>query len=202
MVARPVAPGGRGARKVKRAQPLRAQGRADRLHHVRIGTLLHGMDLGGQRCDIDRGVGQRGHHAADVVGADGRKIALQIDHEFGLAPGVEFAQRLVDPVGSGRMVGAGHDGLAAVRCHGRRDLRRIGGDRHTADLGGLGPAQDMDDHRQAGDVHQRLAGQARRRHAGGDQHQGAGVGHGSKVSSKVLRKVLGIKVLEMRSGPP
>ena len=44
-------------------------------------------------------------------------------------------------------------------------------------LGGFGAAQHVDDHRQAGDVHQRLARQAGSGHAGGNQHQSAGFGH-------------------------
>ena len=75
------------------------------------------------------------------------------------------------------MIGARHDRLAAMGGDRRRDLRRVGGDRDAADLGGLGPAQHMDDHRQAGDIQQRFAGQAGRRHAGGNQHQSAGFGH-------------------------
>ena len=75
------------------------------------------------------------------------------------------------------MIGARHDRLAAMGFDGRGDLRRVGGDRDAADFGGLGPAQHMDDHRQAGDIQQRLAGQAGGGHAGGNQHQSAGFGH-------------------------
>ena len=35
------------------------------------------------------------------------------------------------------MIGAGHDRLAAMGLHGGRDLRRVGGDRDPADVGGL-----------------------------------------------------------------
>ena len=45
-----------------------------------------------------------------------------------------------------------HDGFAAMGGDRRRDFRRVGRNRHAADLGGLGPAQHMDDHRQAGDI--------------------------------------------------
>ena len=110
------------------------------------------MDLGGQGRDIDRGIGQRTEHAADVVRQNGRKIALQIDDDFGLAVGIELAERLINPVRPGRMIGARHDRFAAVGRHRRCDLGRVGGDRHAADPGSLGPAQHMDDHRQAGDV--------------------------------------------------
>ena len=75
------------------------------------------------------------------------------------------------------MVGAGHHRLAAGGLHGGGDLGRVGGDRHPADLGRLGPPQHVDDHRQAADIEQRLAGQAGRGHAGGNQHQNAGFGH-------------------------
>ena len=50
------------------------------------------------------------------------------------------------------MIGACHDHFTAVGRHCRRDLGRIGGNRHAADPGGLGPPQHMDDHRQAGDL--------------------------------------------------
>jgi hypothetical protein len=50
------------------------------------------------------------------------------------------------------MLGARHHRLEAMGLHYRRDIRRVGRDRHPADLRGLGPAQHMDDHRQAGDI--------------------------------------------------
>ena len=53
-------------------------------------------------------------------------------------------------------------------------------------LRGLGPAQHMDDHRQAGDIQQRLAGQAGGGHAGGNQHQSAGFGHRSEVWTRLI----------------
>jgi hypothetical protein len=80
----------------------------------------------------------------------------------------------MDPVGAGGMIGAGHHHLAAGGLHRGRDLGRVGGDGHPADFGLLGPPQHVDDHRQAADVEQWLAGQAGRRHAGGNQHQNAG----------------------------
>ena len=43
----------------------------------------------------------------------------------------------------------------------------------------------MDDHRQAGDIHQRLAGQAGGGHAGGNQHQSAGIGHRGEVWTRL-----------------
>jgi hypothetical protein len=110
------------------------------------------MDFRSQRCNVDRGIGKRGEYAADILREDGRKVALQIDDDFGLAPGVELADRLVNPVRPGRMIGARHDRLKAMGDHDSGDLRRVGSDRHAADLSCLGPAQHMDDHRQAGDI--------------------------------------------------
>ena len=185
MVARPVAPGGVGAREVKRAQPPLGHRRADDLHDVRVQAFFLGVNFSSQRCDIDRGVGKRAEHAADIVGQDGRKIALQIDDDFGLGPGIELAERLVNPVRSGRVIGARHHRFKAMGGHRGHNLGRVGGDRHAADLRGLRPAQHMDDHRQAGNIQQRLAGQAGRCHAGGDQHQNAGFGHPSQVWTRL-----------------
>src|SRR6478752_7363859 len=94
MVARSLAPGGRGTREVERAQPPLRHRRADYLHYVRVRALFLGVDFGCQRRDSDRGVGQRAEHAADIVGQNSRKIALQIDDDFGLAPRIELAERL------------------------------------------------------------------------------------------------------------
>jgi hypothetical protein len=110
------------------------------------------VDFGGQRRDIDRGVGQRCQHVTNIVGPDGRKVALQIDDDLDLAAGIELAQRLVNPVRSGGVIGAGHDRLEAMGGHRHQQCRRIGGDGDTADSRGLGAAQHMDDHRQAGDI--------------------------------------------------
>ena len=73
------------------------------------------------------------------------------------------------------MICARHDGLAAKRLDGLRNFRGVGGDHDAADACFLCPAQDVDDHRQTRDIEQRLSGQARCGHAGGNQHKGAGV---------------------------
>ena len=75
------------------------------------------------------------------------------------------------------MVRARHDGFAAMGGDHGGDLGGVGGDRDAADPRRLGPAQHMDDHRQAGDIQQRFAGQPRGGHAGGNQHQSAAFGH-------------------------
>ena len=56
-----------------------------------------------------------GQHVADVWGRSS-EVALQVDDDLGFAVGIELLQRLEDPVGAGGMVGAGHDGLAAMGC--------------------------------------------------------------------------------------
>ena len=135
-----------------------------------------------ERRDIDRGLGQGRQHGLDVVGADGREIALQIDHDVGLPCGIELAQRLEDPVRAGGVVGPRHDRLAAMGFDDLGDLGGVGRHRDPADFGGFGAAQHVDDHRQAGDVQKRFSGQPGGGHAGGDQHQSAGIWHRQKRS--------------------
>ena len=74
------------------------------------------------------------------------------------------------------------------------DLRRVGCDRHPADLRGFRPAQHMDDHRNPGDVQQRLAGQPCGCHAGGNQHQSAVFGHWARghEASENMPEIMGI----------
>ena len=64
-----------------------------------------GVDFGRQRRDVDRGIGKRRQHVADIVRRNGRKVALQIDDDLGLAVGVELGQRLINPVRAGGMIG-------------------------------------------------------------------------------------------------
>ena len=77
------------------------------------------------------------------------------------------------------MVGAGHDRPAAGLFHRRGDGFRIGRHHDRADAGRLRAPQHMHDHRQAGDIGQRLAGQAGGGHAGRDEDDG--VGHRTSV---------------------
>ena len=100
-----------------------------------------------------------GGSAARMVGrVDRRQVALHVDDDLGPAVGIDRPHRLVDAVGAGGMIGAGHHRLAASGLHGGRDLGRIGGDHHPADPGLLGPPQHVDDHRQAADVGSGLPG--------------------------------------------
>jgi len=135
-------------------------------------------DHRGQRGDIHLRIVKWGQHRPDGGRFDGGQVALHIDDGLDLARAINGLQSLENPVGAGRMVGAGHDGLAAMGGHGARNFRGVGGDHNPADLRFGGPAQHMDDHRQAADVQQRLSRQAGGGHTGGNQHQGAGFCHG------------------------
>ena len=72
------------------------------------------------------------------------------------------------------VIAAGHDRAAAGFVHRRRDRLRIGRHHHGTDLGGFGLSQHVNDHRQPGDVGERLAGQAGRSHPGRDQDKDVG----------------------------
>ena len=85
------------------------------------------------------------------------------------------------------MIGARHDCLAAMGRHRGRDVGSVGGDGDAPDAGGLSPPQDMNDHRQTADIQQWFAGKSSRGHAGGYQHEGAGLGHRSGESGKLAQ---------------
>jgi hypothetical protein len=114
---------------------------------------------------------ERPERRGDDAGIDGRQVALHIDDGFDLAPGIERDQRLVDAVGAGFVIHARHHGLETMRAHRFGHALRVGRHHHPAKAGLGGAAGDMDDHRRAGDVGQRLARQAGRGHAGRDQDQ-------------------------------
>ncbi len=65
-----------------------------------------------------------------------------------------------------------HHRLETMRAHRLGHALRIGGDHHPAEPGLGGAAGDVNDHRNAGNVGQRLARQAGRGHAGRDEDQG------------------------------
>ena len=67
------------------------------------------------------------------------------------------------------MITARHDGAAAGFFHRCRDGFRIGGDHRFADSRRLGAPQHLDNHRDAMQIGQWLAGQAGRRKAGRDE---------------------------------
>ena len=69
------------------------------------------------------------------------------------------------------MIGAREHYTPAGLGYGRRNRARVGGDRDRADFSLLRAAQDVHDHRRAGDLDERLARQPGRGHAGGNQNQ-------------------------------
>ncbi len=93
--------------------------------------------------------------------------------KLGRAVGVDVVQRFEDAVGAGDVVVTRENGFAARGANPLHDLFRIGRDDDPADLGRPGPPPDVDDHGLAGDIDHGLSGQARRRHAGRDDDQGA-----------------------------
>ena len=70
------------------------------------------------------------------------------------------------------MIRAGHDRPAARRFDRAGDARVVGRDDDRPDLGFDRAPPDMDDHRLAQDVGERLARQAGRSHARGDENEG------------------------------
>ena len=69
------------------------------------------------------------------------------------------------------MIGARHHRAALGLIHNSGDLRRVGGDDHGAEIGLLRAAQNMHDHRLAGDIGERLAREPGRGHAGGNENK-------------------------------
>ena len=69
------------------------------------------------------------------------------------------------------MIRGGHHRAPAGFLHSRGDVGRIGGNYDRAEFGFLRTPHDVNDHRFAGDVGERLAGQSGRGHAGGDQNE-------------------------------
>ena len=69
------------------------------------------------------------------------------------------------------MIGPSQHRSPAGFIHNAHHFRRVGGDHHRSDLGGLRAAQNMHDHRLAGDIGEGLARQPGRGHAGGNEDE-------------------------------
>lgn len=67
------------------------------------------------------------------------------------------------------MIGVCHHRAAAGGVDRGSDILGIGRHHHRAERGGLRPREHVSDHGAASDVGERLAGQAARRKAGGDE---------------------------------
>ena len=141
--------------------------RADDLDHVRVGALLVAHDHRGDGRDIDGRIGERRQRGAHARRGDGRYVALDIDDDLGVA--ADRGKRFVNPRRAVERDRPGHGCLAAGATDRGGDLGRVGRHHDAADIRLDRPAPDMNDHRLAGDVGKRLAGEARRGHAGGDE---------------------------------
>ena len=201
VVERPVAGGRGGAGEIERAQPPRRRP-ASRPPSPRSDWCAPRprMDLRGQRRDVDRRIGERraarrGCRRARCVGRSPCTLTT-----ISASPsGSSVPQRLENAVGAGGMIGARHHGRGRRRFHRGGDLRRIGRHHHRADAGRLGPPQHMHDHRHAGDVGQRLAGQAGRGHAGRDQDRMRGSVIGVQARAAKGRSGIGGGLAESRA---
>ena len=89
-------------------------------------------------------------------------------------------ERLEDPVGTGGVIGPGHHGATTGLLDTGRDCLRIGCDHDRAKLGGLRPPHDVNDHRFARDIGERLARKPLRSHAGWNENEN--VGHRSALA--------------------
>ena len=134
-------------------------------------ALLRFVDLGGQGRDIDCRIVERHQRRRDVGRRDRRQIALHIDDDSHPAFWIDHTERLENAIGAGRVIGPGHDGPPAGLLHRRGDDLVVAGYHDWAELGRLGASEHLHDHRQAGDIGQRLAGQPGRGHAGRDEDE-------------------------------
>ena len=125
-----------------------------------------------QRGDVDRGVGERVEDGADHHGIERRQVALEIDDDVVAAVGIEGFGGFEDAVRPGGMIGPGHDGQPTGPANSLGDLGGVGRHQHGAEFRLHGPAPNVNDHRLAADVGERLTGQPRRPHAGRNKDQG------------------------------
>ena len=99
---------------------------------------------------------------------------------------LERLHRLMNAVGAGLVVQACQHRPAPCRLDGRDDLRRVGRDQNRPDVRLHGAPPDVDDHRLAVNVRERLVRQPGRGHAGWNENDG--IGHASfRQSGATLR---------------
>ena len=131
-------------------------------------------------------------------GLDGRQVALDVDDDLDLAVRIERCSaskmRSEPDSWSARVITASKPCVADRIEH----AWRIGRHDDAAEPAFAGAGGDMDDHRPAGDIGQRLARQARRGHAGGDEDQGGHRGCESDEKSerpKVAKRLTGTALI-------
>src|SRR5690606_25918539 len=120
---------------------------------------------------------ERPQHRLHGGSLDGRQITLQIDDSIDRSVRVDPAQRLQHTVRAGFVLGARHDRLKAPRLDHLSDFAAVGRNDDAPSPALPGPLGDMDDHGRALDIRERLARNARRGKARGDQYDGR---HGGK----------------------
>ena len=105
---RPVTPRRRKFGEIKRPTPPPVWCPGDH-RFVDTGALPLGRvgDLGGDRADIDRRIGQQVKGGADHRRFQHRQIALNVDHRVMAAVGVDAFQGFENTVRARRMIGAG-----------------------------------------------------------------------------------------------
>jgi hypothetical protein len=168
---RPLAGRRRRAGEIKGAQPPLSNRSADEFHHVRVGALVCAADFGRQRGDVDRRIGERSDRGRDVGWRERGQIALHVDDDGAAPPRVGDVQGLENAVGPRDVIGARHHRATAGLLDAGRDHVRIGRDHHLPEPRGLRSAQDVDDHRLACNVEERLSGKPGRGHARGDDNE-------------------------------
>ena len=183
VIERPVARGRGGAGEVERAQPAgprsacrrpsRRSGSSRSSSRV-ISAARVAMSTAGSASGSER-------RPATARGSMVGRSPCTLTTTSWRPSGSNGSTRLEDAVGAGGMVGARHHGVAADRLDGLDDPRLVGRDHDGAEAGLHGAAPDMHDHRLALDVGERLAGQPRRGHAGGNEDDGIGHAAGAAV---------------------
>ena len=141
----------------------------DDLDHIRVGEMGRIFD-GVGRC-ADHAVGalrQLQGAGVDELRVDQGLIALHVHHGV-VAVQAEQLAGLGQAIAAGGVVGTGHDASDAVGLTGGVDAVVVGGDHDLAGLALRGALGHADHHGQAGDVGQRLVGQAGGGQTGRDQ---------------------------------
>ncbi len=165
-------PGPRESPGARNTAPARWSAPAAKAQAALTKETVVGLDLVAdrhhERADIDLRIGQRRDDQSQTSRVQGREITLQIDHDVMLPSGSSSASAACtrsDPDGSAGSVSTARPPAARTAVG---DFRVATGDGHRADPGLPPTFQHMHDHRLAVDIGQRLAGQARGGHAGGD----------------------------------
>ena len=160
------------ARKPRRPDTQRAQGRAEEFHGIGVGAI--GVEKRrGERGDGDGGIVERTEHGAQRRRIGLRFVALQVDDHVVTPLRIDRRHGLGDPVRPCGMVPR-QDRTRPCLARRAGDRRIIGRDENRAEAGLQRTRDDMGDHRPARDIGEGLAGQPRGLHAGRDDEDRTG----------------------------